>query len=90
MDQILVVDPDELEALQMEEGKDYCSLMTCTPYGVNSQRLLVRGIRIPNNEADISADARRVRPLAVGTAAALPFAAAILILILREKRKQNK
>ncbi len=90
VDQILVVDPDELEALQMEEGKDYCSLMTCTPYGVNSQRLLVRGIRIPNKEADISADARRVRPLAVGTAAALPFAAAILILILREKRKQNK
>lgn len=90
VDQILVVDPDETEALQMEEGKDYCTLMTCTPYGVNSQRLLVRGARIPNEDPEISADARTVKPLTVGTAAALPFAAVIVILILRYKRKQNK
>ena len=45
VDQILVVEPDETEALSIEEDRDYCTLVTCTPYGVNSHRLLVRGCR---------------------------------------------
>ena len=45
VDQILVVEPDETEALSIEEDRDYCTLLTCTPYGVNSHRLLVRGCR---------------------------------------------
>ena len=48
VDQILTVLPDELEALAIERGKDYCTLVTCTPYGVNTHRLLIRGHRIPN------------------------------------------
>lgn len=46
IDQILIVEPQEVEALYPVEGKDYCTLVTCTPYGVNSHRLLVRGRRI--------------------------------------------
>lgn len=46
VDQILTVDPDDLEALEIQEGQDLCTLVTCTPYGINSQRLLVRGHRI--------------------------------------------
>ena len=46
VDQILTVEPTDTEALQIEEGQDYCTLMTCTPYGVNSHRMLVRGHRV--------------------------------------------
>lgn len=46
IDQILTVEPQEVEALYPVEGEDYCTLVTCTPYGVNSHRLLVRGRRI--------------------------------------------
>lgn len=48
IDQILTVLPEEMEALDLAEGEDYCTLITCTPYGVNSHRLLVRGKRIEN------------------------------------------
>ena len=47
VDQILIVLPHEVDALGIEEGQDYCTLLTCTPYGVNTHRLLVRGHRIP-------------------------------------------
>ena len=47
VDQILVVEPEETESLAVEEGKDLVTLLTCTPYGVNSDRLLVRGHRVP-------------------------------------------
>lgn len=48
VDQILVVLPNETDALQIEPGEDHCTLLTCTPYGINSHRLLVRGRRIPD------------------------------------------
>jgi sortase A len=54
VDQILVVEPYDCSALGVEPGKDYCTLVTCTPYGVNSHRLLVRGKRVPYEEAEIS------------------------------------
>ena len=47
VDQILTVLPSETDALQIEKGKDYVTLVTCTPYAVNTHRLLVRGTRIP-------------------------------------------
>ena len=50
VDQILTVLPTELESLEITPGEDYCTLVTCTPYGVNTHRLLVRGHRIPNIE----------------------------------------
>ena len=50
VDQIITVLPDETEELAIKEGKDYVTLVTCTPYGVNSHRLLVRGVRTPFDE----------------------------------------
>ena len=50
VDQILIVEPQEVGALQIVEGQDYCTLVTCTPYGINTHRLLVRGHRIENIE----------------------------------------
>lgn len=52
VDQILVVEPDDTDALQAEEGMDLATLLTCTPYGINSHRLLVRGHRIPYEEME--------------------------------------
>lgn len=50
VDRICVVEPTDLSQLQLEEGKDYCTLVTCTPYGINTHRLLVRGHRIENEK----------------------------------------
>ena len=49
VDQITVILPEEIEALAIEPGKDYVTLMTCTPYAVNTHRLLVRGVRVPDD-----------------------------------------
>lgn len=53
VDQVSVVEPEDTEELAVEEGEDLVTLLTCTPYGVNSQRLLVRGHRVPYEETDM-------------------------------------
>jgi sortase A len=82
VDQILVVEPHEVEPLQVEAGKDLCTLVTCTPYGVNSHRLLVRGHRVENPEdavtLRVTADAYRIEPLTVAPVVAVP----ILLVVL--------
>ena len=84
VDQIRIVEPDDLTYLALEPGADYCTLVTCTPYGVNSHRLLVRGHRIetPEEETDfaerILADAR----LFDNTRVAAILTAPILLLML--------
>ncbi len=82
VDQIRIVEPDDLSLLALEEGKDYCTLVTCTPYGVNSHRLLVRGHRIENQTdgslARITADAVQMDPRLVAMALAVP----VLLLLL--------
>ena len=91
VDQILIVEPQETEPLRIEEGKDYCTLVTCTPYGINSHRLLVRGHRIDNvEEADavrITADAIQIEPLLVAPFAALPLLAVLLVILLALPQK---
>ena len=91
VDQILIVEPQETGALRIEEGKDYCTLVTCTPYGINSHRLLVRGHRIDNvEEADavrITADAIQIEPLLVAPFAALPLLAVLLVILLALPQK---
>lgn len=64
VDRILIVLPSELQALAAEEGKDLCTLVTCTPYGVNSHRMLVRGHRVDNQSEAVrlTADAIRIDP----------------------------
>ena len=94
VDQILIVEPQETGALQIEEGKDYCTLVTCTPYGVNTHRLLVRGHRIENIEeaktVRVTADAIQIEPLLVAPAVALPMLMVLLVVLLIKTRKKKK
>lgn len=79
VDQIRIVEPEDTDDLRIEEGMDYCTLVTCTPYGVNSHRLLVRGHRV-ENEAEairVTSDAVRIDPLIVAAVLAV-----ILLLLL--------
>lgn len=92
VDQILVVLPSETGALQIEEGQDYCTLVTCTPYGINSHRLLVRGHRVENvaqsHTIRITSDAMQIEPLLVAPVLALPILLILLIILLLPKRRQ--
>lgn len=67
VDNIASVKPNDYGLLEIEKGKDLCTLLTCTPYGVNTHRLLVRGHRVENvmDEKNLMADAVRVNPLVV-------------------------
>lgn len=79
VDQILVVLPDEIEELYIEDGKDYCTLMTCTPYGVNTHRLLVRGVRVTDmEEAEDTVAAMSVDNTGTGWSGACQLPAALL------------
>lgn len=81
VDQILIVEPDETDSLAIVPGMDYVTLTTCTPYGINTHRLLVRGHRIENPEEEqahkVTADAVQLDPMQV-----VPFIAAPLLLIM--------
>lgn len=95
VEQILIVLPHEMEYLEIQEGRDLCTLVTCTPYGVNSHRLLVRGHRIETKQADvvrrISADARQIEPKAVAPILALPLLTLLLIpLFWPRKRRKSR
>ena len=69
VDNIAIVEPNDYGLLEIEEGKDLCTLFTCTPYGINTHRLLVRGHRVENvmDEKNLTADATRVNPLVVAS-----------------------
>lgn len=86
VDQILIVEPNVTDALQIVEGEDYCTLMTCTPYGVNSHRLLVRGHRIENiaeaKVVRVSANAVQIEPLLVAPVVAMPMLLLLMIILL--------
>lgn len=93
VDQILIVEPQDTDALEVEEGKDYCTLVTCTPYGINTHRLLVRGHRMDNVEAAktvrVTADATRIEPLLVAPIVAIPILSALLISLLLPRQTQK-
>jgi sortase A len=86
-----VVEPNDLKDLEMVEGKDYCTLVTCTPYGINSHRMLVRGKRVknPKEEVVILADAVQVRNyfVAIVLGIVLLILYVIIISIPVKKRK---
>ena len=86
VDQILIVEPTDVSALMLEAGKDLCTLITCTPYGINSHRLLVRGHRIENQEEAqairVTSDAIQIEPLIVAPAVALPMLLVLLMILL--------
>ena len=84
VDQIRVVLPSDLSNLQLEQGKDYFTLVTCTPYGINTHRLLVRGHRVDNaqGEANVIADALQIEPVYIAPFVAIPFIVLLIIIML--------
>ncbi len=83
VDQIRIVLPTDVSTIQLEPGKDYCTLVTCTPYGVNTHRLLVRGHRIANADGDahVIAEAIRIEPIYIAPVLALPILLLLLLLV---------
>lgn len=94
IDQILIVEPRDTDPLLIEPGKDLCTMITCTPYGINSHRMLVRGHRIESLEEAkvirITADAVRIEPLMVAPFVAVPILLVLLIILLLPKQKKGK
>ena len=94
VDRILIVEPYEMDALEIEAGKDYCTLVTCTPYGINTHRLLVRGHRIENiaeaKTVRVTADAVQIEPLIVAPVVAIPLLLLLLVLLLLPGQSKKK
>jgi sortase A len=93
VDQIKVVLPDELDDIEIEEGKDLCTLVTCTPYGVNTHRLLVRGHRVETvqqNHVRVVSDAVQIEPVKVAVAAGIPLLVIIMLLRIIFAGKKHK
>lgn len=92
VDQILIVEPHEVDAPAIADGKDYCTLVTCTPYGVNTHRLLVRGHRIENQmnagSIRVTADAMQIDPVLVAPIVAAPMLLLLLVWLLWRYRKR--
>ncbi len=100
VDQIVTVLPTEIEELYPKEGEDYCTLMTCTPYGINTHRLLVRGHRVyltPEEIAEIAEEnaeqsswpVRRIVQIAamvVGAIVVVMLLSQIFVMILRRRK----
>lgn len=93
VDQILIVLPNEVEPLYVAEGEDLCTLVTCTPYGINTHRLLVRGHRIETIEEKpviyVPADAYLVDSLLITPLVAVPMLFMLMIFMLVRYRKKK-
>ncbi|MEE1057699.1 MAG: class C sortase [Acutalibacteraceae bacterium] len=94
VDQILIVEPDDFSALGIEDGQDLCTLITCTPYGINTHRLLVRGHRVDNvkqtSDIRVTADAIQIEPVLVAPIVAVPIVIVLFVIILLSRRKSVK
>ena len=97
VDQILIVDPLDTESLQIEKGADYCTLVTCTPYGINTHRLLVRGHRIASDSAAlmrITSEAVQIEPMITAAVAGIPALMIMLAIVFfsgsNKRRDSNR
>ena len=94
VDVIKIIEPTDVSDLQIIEGGDYCTLFTCTPYGINTHRLLVRGVRIETIKEKpviyVSNEAFRIEPLLVTPAVAAPMLLVLLIHLLVKYREPPK
>lgn len=96
VDQILIVEPTQMEALNVASGKDYCTLLTCTPYGINSHRMLVRGCRIDNIEREeaivVPAEAQKIPTYYVIPAVGIPllFVSLTIMLTVSGRKRPRK
>ena len=86
VDQITVIVPEDSSELEIIPGRDLCTLMTCTPYGINTHRLLVRGVRVENEkkmlDVRITADALKIEPLYVAPFIAIPVLVIMIFYVL--------
>lgn len=94
VDQVKIVEPDEVDDLYVVEGKDYCTLVTCTPYGINTHRLLVRGERIetarPKPVIYVKNEGYLIDPIIVAPAVAVPMLLILLIFLMVKYSKKPK
>lgn len=94
VDQILIVLPNKNEELYVKKGEDYCTLVTCTPYGINTHRMLVRGTRIENIEEEkkinVITEAYQIDPFIVTPAVAAPILGALLVFLMVKSSKEKK
>ena len=94
VDQVLIVEPQDVKDLKIVEGQDLCTLVTCTPYGINSHRLLVRGHRVANEAVaatvNITAEAVQVEPTLVSAVVGLPLLTLMVLgsLLFGGKKKR--
>lgn len=92
VDQIKTIDPSNASDLIIEEGKEYCTLLTCTPYGINTHRLLVRGVRIESVEQKtmyVISDAHQIDSLIVTPIVALPILFTLMMIVLFKPVKKD-
>lgn len=85
VDQIRIIEPDDLSLIGIQQGREYCTLLTCTPYGINTQRLLVRGHQIDATQQRnlyIANEAYRVDTLIVMPIVALPIIFVLLVYVM--------
>lgn len=94
VDQIHVVYPDEFEDMLIEPDKDYCTLLTCVPYGINTHRLLVRGVRTSNPVEEmvifVPNEAFRVDTIVVASVLSVPFLILLFVTAIILYKKQSK
>ena len=94
VDQILIVEPYDLSALEITPGEDLVTLVTCTPYGINTHRLLVRGHRIETakqaKQIRVPADAVQIEPTLVAPVVAAPILLILLLVLLLSPKKKPK
>ena len=85
VDEIRIVEPNDTSLIRIVEGKDYCTLLTCTPYGINTQRLLVRGHQVDETQARniyVANEAYRIDLLIVMPIVAIPIIFVLLIYVM--------
>ena len=95
VDQIRIVEPSDLSELQLVPGEDYCTMVTCTPYGINTHRLLVRGRRVSTQDAEryiyrIQSNANQIKPAIVAPVMAAPILLAMFIIVMFDPRRKKK
>ena len=91
VDQIRIVEPDDLSELSVVEGQDYVTLLTCTPYGINTHRLLVRGVRIDNADGPtFTSEAYELDSAMLTPIVAAPLLLILLIILLVKYRRKRR
>lgn len=93
LDSIMIVEPHETDSLLIEKEKDYCTLITCTPYAINTHRILVRGERVENPEESknirVVSEAVQIEPLIIAPIVAVPILLALFVKIMIPNKKSG-